>query len=515
MAEEESIRLPASTTAEPIPDRNLLRIPAPDAAVVEVRFASLADRDRFDPAGWRRVKLGSEGNGWFSANLSTLELPDSDYEYEFTLDARADDPIPDPWAEEITRFGGYRGVFHIRGGRRWRAPFSWDDEMPSGGRLPANEQLVIYELPIRWVEHGPEQVREVDLGDLDHLIFQHLDAIADLGVTAIEPLPVQDSPDTLSWGYGTRFFMTPDYDLGAPIDMKLFVKRCHQKGIRVILDVVMNHARECPLERLAKNWYFCEPGDEQGRDTQTWGGTLFRFQNEMPEGSYHAREFLCQMAEYWVREYRIDGFRIDEFKGIGNWDFLQEFRDRATRAQDQAFPGRPFLVIAEDSWRRTQATRSDPENPHGRAVTDAMWNFAFHDEARHLLTNQIHTRWGCASRSERIRALIANDAMWDELKQEFSEGFAEPHQAINYICSHDVEQDGAQRYMNYILEATEIRAHARRFHSQLEVEEWIERLKVPNATSVNLDKAATGPPRIATGLKHAVKRKKTKASAWE
>jgi 1,4-alpha-glucan branching enzyme len=454
MADEEASVVPASTTAgEPVPAPDVLRIPAPGAAVVELRFASLADRDRFDPGGWRRARLGPEGRGWFSADLSGLGLPDGAYEYELILDGRADDPIPDPWAEEITRFDGYRGVFHIRDGRRWRPPFRWDDELPSSGRLPGNEQLVIYELPIRWIEHGPEAAREVGLGNFDHLIFEHLDVLADLGITAIELLPAQDSPDTLSWGYGTRFFMSPDYDLGTPVDMKLFVKRCHQRGIRVLLDVVMNHARRCPLERLAKDWYFCEPGDEAGRDTQTWGGTLFRFQQQVPAGVYHAREFLYQMAEYWVREYRIDGFRIDEFKGIGSWDFLQEFRDRATRAHERAFPGRPFIVIAEDSWRRTQATRRDPGNPHGRPVVDAMWNFAFHDEARRLLTNQLHTQWGRASRRERIRALVENHQIWDELRQEMSAGFDDLRQAINYICSHDVEQEGAQRYMNYILAA--------------------------------------------------------------
>ena len=62
-----------------------------------------------------------------------------------------------------------------------------------------------------------------------------------------------------------------------------------------------------------------------------------------------AREFLCEMAEFWVSEYHVDGFRIDDFVDINNWDFVQAFRDRATAKSRGLFPERPFLVVAEDS----------------------------------------------------------------------------------------------------------------------------------------------------------------------
>src|SRR5437016_13689099 len=89
---------------------------------------------------------------------------------------------------------------------------------------------------------------EVCHSKFDRVIFDHLDALADLGINAIELLPIQDSPATLSWGYGSRFFFAPDFDMGGPVDLKVLIKRCHQRGIRVILDVVMNHANACPLE---------------------------------------------------------------------------------------------------------------------------------------------------------------------------------------------------------------------------------------------------------------------------
>src|SRR5215208_1262201 len=161
---------------------------------------------------------------------------------------------------------------------------------------------------------------------------RHLDRLADLGVNAIELMPVQDSPDTLNWGYGTRFFFAPDFDMGAPVDLKLFVKRCHQRGIRVILDVVMNHARDCPLEALAFDRYFLRRRDEEPGRGDDYGARMFRYRGALPDGSFPAREFHFRMAAFWIEAYHVDGFRLDEFRGIDHWEFIQQFRDKAWAA---------------------------------------------------------------------------------------------------------------------------------------------------------------------------------------
>src|SRR5581483_5510594 len=99
--------------------------------------------------------------------------------------------------------------------------------------------------------------RQIDLGTFDSALFERLDGLTELGINAIEFLPIQDSPDTLNWGYGTRFFFAPDFDMGTPVDLKFFIKQCHRRGIRVFLDVVMNHAaKKCPLLALAEDWFF-------------------------------------------------------------------------------------------------------------------------------------------------------------------------------------------------------------------------------------------------------------------
>jgi 1,4-alpha-glucan branching enzyme len=417
-------------------------IPAPNATAVQIRFALFSDRDRFNPSKWRTEPLASvpARAGWWEVNLDTLGLGDGTYEYEFLVDTRA---VPDPFAEELTRFGGYRALFHMSGGRRKRPAFAWEDEPTKS--LPGNHQIVIYEMPVRWMDSGPAELdRQVGLATFDLVIFERLDRLAKLGINAIELLPVQDSPDTLNWGYGTRFFFAPDFDMGTPVDLKYFVKLCHRRGIRVLLDVVMNHAAErCPLVASAYDMYFVD--SQPGRDG--WGGKLFRYDNAVA-----AQEFHCTMADFWIREYHVDGFRLDEFKSINHWAFVQTFREQAWTSHQALFPGRPFIVIAEDSNRRFEITRDDPHHPNGRKLVDAIWNFAYRDEGRRVLTNQVWTRLGQTSRSERVRMLVKGSAIWEDYGGgSVREGYGDMAQSVNYLVSHDVK-DGS-RLMNEFLGA--------------------------------------------------------------
>src|SRR4051812_10897101 len=121
--------------AQPTGRLGLLRIPAPAAQKVTMRFAPLAQRDEFDPPGWRATPLARSAParpGWWEIDVDALRLDDGAYEYEFTLDDRTDHAIADPFADELTRFGGYRGVFRVAGGARVGSAFRWDDEFTPG-----------------------------------------------------------------------------------------------------------------------------------------------------------------------------------------------------------------------------------------------------------------------------------------------------------------------------------------------------------------------------------------------
>jgi 1,4-alpha-glucan branching enzyme len=404
-----------------IGDLSNICIPCPNAQSVQIRYLDLPRHGKIGETlepkvklelEWKYADLKNKGDGWWEIDLSTLKLPDGEYEYEFVVTRNNEELIEaDPYAEEITRFGGYRGVFQIKNGQRVRPDFSWDDEINSGKPLPNNNEIVIYELPIRWVDSCPESYdRHVGLGTFDQVIFEKLKYFIELGVNAIELLPVQDSPDTLNWGYGTRFFFTTDYDMGSPIDLKLFVKLCHQNGIRVIMDVVMNHASsKCPLNDLAHDWFFVNAQ----KDRDAWGGVLFWYDNPI-NGKYYSRDFQYAVMNFLIKEYHIDGFRLDEFKGIKNYDFVEEFRTQAWDIQQKTFPGRPFIVIAEDSWRRAEITQNlNLCNHKISKVVDSMWDFTFRDELRRLVSNSIHTNYGEPSRSDHMKALIKGDRVID------------------------------------------------------------------------------------------------------
>jgi 1,4-alpha-glucan branching enzyme len=413
----------------------LLRLPGPALASIDLRFAPLSDRDRFDPASWPLHPLAKSAAfpGWWEIDIDLLTLADGRYEYEFVINGGT--VGADPYSVEITRFGGYRGVFTISAGKRISKAFRWDAE----STLPGNNQIVIYEMPIKWMASDPgENAALVELGTFDKVIFEHLDDLAAMGINCIELLPVEDSPQTLNWGYGTRFFFAPDYDIGSPIDARFFVNACHKRGIRVILDVVMNmFAPPCPLAKFAPEW-FSEAASPGRAD---WGQILFHF-NTPSYGSYYAaREFLCEMAEYWVSEYHVDGFRIDDFADINNWDFVKEFRDRATTKSASLFPGKPFLVIAEDSSGRFAAT--------DQKVTDAIWNFGYRNEVRRLVTNGINTAFGQPSRSVRAQHLISKDGVWNDWNHSFDAGYGDLACSVDYVTSHDVAD--APRLMNAIL----------------------------------------------------------------
>ncbi len=440
--------------------RNILRIPAAVETGVQMRYSPLRARDKFNPRSWISVPLTSSPHaaGYYEINLVGLKLPgyehlpDGAYEYEFVLDGDVDHPVADPYATEITKFGGYRGVFRIEHGRRWQLPFSWDDEFPEGVQLANNHELVIYEMPMRWMESAPQRIRQVGLGTFERAAFMRLDELKELGINAIELLPVLDSADTLNWGYGTRFFFAPDIDMGTPVDLKYFVKQCHRRGIRVIFDVVMNHARGCPLQKLDSKKFFLKednPQEEELGRGESWGGRMFRYRT-MIDGQFPAREFHHQVAEFLICEYHADGFRVDEFRGIDNWDFMQEFRDRAWGVHQTAFPGRPFVVIAEHSARETKITHDGCHN--GRKIVDSMWNFGFRDETRRLLRSEMHTDWGQPRRRDRICWTISGRQTWDDYSHQVKDGFYDMAQAVNYLTSHDVEKDAEKRIMNHLLE---------------------------------------------------------------
>lgn len=189
-------------------------------------------------------------------------------------------------------------------------------------------------MPMRWMKGETE--RQVGLGTFEEVVFAHLDRLASDGINCIELLPIQDSPDTLNWGYGTRFFFAPDLDMGTPMDLKWFIKQCHRRGIRVFMDVVMNHSRDCPLARLAKERYFTHREGENDRG-EDYGGDMFRYQ-EMVDGQHWSRLFHLDVANFWINDITLMDSVLMSLKALVLGTLFKNFVTTHGMYSKQNFP---------------------------------------------------------------------------------------------------------------------------------------------------------------------------------
>lgn len=166
--------------------------------------------------------------------------------------------------------------------------------------------LVIYELLVR---DFTGENKKAD-GTL-RLAMEKIPYLKKLGVTAIELLPIMEFDGNNSWGYNTNFYMAPDKAYGSPKDYKEFIDLCHQNGIAVILDIVLNHT-----PGLAP-WYMMYP---KGSNP---------FYNASAPHDYSVYEDIRQeyqpwrnhwkdVLQYWLTTYKVDGFRFDLVKGLGD-----------------------------------------------------------------------------------------------------------------------------------------------------------------------------------------------------
>src|SRR3954451_918536 len=120
-----------------MPFETELGVPAPDANEVFIRYSPYPHEKTFDPDTWPRYSLKKKEDDWWIFSIPDSGIADGTYEYEFLVtfrdgfvfsDGRSHDPadpVPDPFAEEIVKFKGYRGIMYIKGGLRVRPPFSW------------------------------------------------------------------------------------------------------------------------------------------------------------------------------------------------------------------------------------------------------------------------------------------------------------------------------------------------------------------------------------------------------
>jgi pullulanase len=394
-------------------------------------------------------------------------------------------PLPsdpdDRQAAAVIKFRGGMLVASDPGGEE--VDFTGD---PSPGLLPANNNLVIYEMPTAWSRISEPDDLDIGVGTFADVLAlidpdvagTNFDDIAvtqpgqqylvDLGINAIELLPPADSFFKRDWGYDTTHFLAPDAELGFPDeyasstanrDLAVLVRTGHQKGIRFFIDAVMAFARHEAYQYInSDDFYIADPAaDLNDPDSHTsrgtglgnlrngFGSVLFRYARfvngyDPISGTVASispgRQLMLTYITRWMRDLRIDGVRMDSVENVSSWDFVQQFKDRArqlfaercgAQGVSQADADARFLVVGEEL--------SIPLALLTQGRLDGLWNDTF--------------RW-------LVRAIVigqGDDGTFQWNVQQAIDcrnlGFTDGTQAINYITSHDVEDSSGWRERMY------------------------------------------------------------------
>jgi maltooligosyltrehalose trehalohydrolase len=324
--------------------RVAFRVWAPKAESVSVRLL------RGETS--RTLPLQAEADGTFAGTAGGARAGDC---YFYQLDDGTERPDP------ASRFQpqGVHGPSQIVDPRA----FFWQDVGWKG--LPL-EEYVIYEL----------HVGTFTAAGTFAAAISRLDYLAELGVTAVELMPVAQFPGERNWGYDGAYPFAPQYSYGGPEGLKQLVDACHRKGLAVVLDVVYNHLGP------EGNYLGCFGPYFTDRYRTPWGEAV----NFDGPDSDAVRHYFISNALYWVTEYHVDALRLDAIHGIFDFSALHILQELAEAVHVEARRlGRAVQVIAESSLNDARTLTAPQQGGFG---LDAQWNDDFHHALRTLLTGE-------------------------------------------------------------------------------------------------------------------------------
>jgi len=280
---------------------------------------------------------------------------------------------------------------------------------------PKKHKLVIYELLIRDF---------IEAHDFSTLI-DTLDYLTELGINAIELMPINEFEGNSSWGYNPSFYFAVDKYYGPEIDFKRFVDECHQRDIAVIIDMVLNHSYgQSPLVRLYDHgdhttspenpWY-----NEEHSFTNTdahWG---YDFDHESPATQY----FIDRVNRHWITEYKIDGFRFDFTKGFTN---NKKYSDDPWGSRYDADRVRLLKRMADRIWAADSSVYVIMEHLAENSEEKVLSDYGM------LLWGNCNYNYAQAS----MGYTNGSDFSWGFYQ---TRGWANPH-LVSYMESHDEER---------------------------------------------------------------------------
>ena len=389
---------PVNAVHRSLPDNNAAPAPlgAHELAPGQIAFALWAP--------WKKaVGLIGDFNQWRpDADPMTLDkdgvwrltkpLPPGEHAYQFLIDGKT--AVADPYARAVRDVPNQEQPHSIV--RVGEQPFEWHDQ---GFTIKPFNKLVIYELHVG--DFSPEGTFDGVINKLDH--------IQNLGVSAIELMPIQEFPGNRSWGYNPAFFFAPEQAYGDTASFKRLVDECHRRGIAVILDMVFNHtAPQSPLNLL----YPYDKNPYMSTDGNPWGFPDLNHWNQA------TKRYVKDIQDYWLTECHVDGFRYDHVEGI-NWDG-ENGMSFISWAARQTKPG--VLLIAE-------ILVNDPAAVVQHTEVNASWHWQFARALRCHLTESDRDGFRCGDMGK-MMSLISHAGS----------GYADNSQPINYVESHDEER---------------------------------------------------------------------------
>jgi glycosidase len=248
-------------------------------------------------------------------------IPGKEYIFQYYVDGKI--KVGDPYADKISDPNNdsyisnitYPDLIQYPTGKTTgiatvlqtnQVPYSWevDDFTPA-----STTDLVIYELLVRDFTS-----KHSYLGIIDSL-----DYLDSLGINAIELMPVNEFEGNLSWGYNPSFYFAPDKYYGPKNDLKRFVDECHKRGIAVLLDLVLNHTcNSSPMVQMYFDGTNPTPGNPWYNVHSNFANPDAQWGNDFNHESPYTQAFVDSVNSYWMKEYKVDGFRFDFTKGFSN-----------------------------------------------------------------------------------------------------------------------------------------------------------------------------------------------------
>ncbi|XGV98255.1 MAG: malto-oligosyltrehalose trehalohydrolase [Leptolyngbya sp. BL-A-14] len=299
----------------------------------------------------RVLPMQSVGSGYWQAIAEDI-APGTQYFYQLDEDLERPDPASQFQPDGV--HGPSQVVDHTT--------FHWSDQHWSSIPL---EDFILYELHTG--TFTPEGTFEA--------IIPRLPELKELGINAIELMPIAQFPGNRNWGYDGTYPFAVQNSYGGPDGLKRLVDACHQQGMAIVLDVIYNHFGPEGSYFSDYGPYFTE------KYNGIWGSAL----NFDGAQSYPVRQYFIQNARYWFETYHIDMLRLDATDHIIDLTakhFLQELTEHIAQLSDK---GRKFYLVAENDVNDVRLLRTLEQGGYG---LDAQWNDGFHHCVHTLLTGE-------------------------------------------------------------------------------------------------------------------------------